>query len=269
MKRKNNRKKGNTARHLLTSIKVLAGVVFTGALMLAGSSFYGHLIKMPEIQLSEVVVTGTRQADPADIQGIVRACSPECILLADLEKIKESVETLPWVSKVIVRRRLPDTLIIEVTEREAVAVAGVDNKLHIVDSQGIILDPFSDQHELLQKPIVRGLKHQISENTGQFNNIRMNAYLEVLSDFQSGGQDYAETVSEIDVTDPGHVSIIPREDPIVIYLGADSFRERYESFLTRKELYYQIKKQYGTLQYIDISFDKQIIFRTENQNISG
>ena len=269
MKKITARKKRNTARHLLTGIKVLAGAVFLGALMLAASSGYRYVVKMPEIQLSKIIVTGAHQSIPADIQGIVRACSPECILLADLEKIKESVETLPWISKVIIRRKLPDTLIVEVTEREAVAVAGVDNKLHIVDSQGIILEPFSNQHELLQKPIVRGLKHQLSENTGQFNNIRMKVYLEVLSAFQNGSENYSETVSEIDVTDPGHVSIIPREDPIVIYLGEKSFRERYESFLSRKQLYYQIKKQYGTLQYIDISFDKQIIFRTENENISG
>lgn len=269
MKRKTARKRRNPARHVLTSMKVLAGVVVLGALMLAGSSFYRYVIKMPEIQLSEVVIKGAERADPENIRGIVRACSPECILLTDLEKIRESVETLPWVSEVIVKRRLPDTLVVEVTERQPTAVAGVDDKLYIVDSQGIILDPFSGQHELLKKPIIRGLKHQLRENTGHFNDIRMGTYLDVLSDFQNGSQDYSETISEIDVTDPGHVSIIPKEDPIVIYLGERSFRERYESFLSRKQLYYQIKKQYGTLQYIDISFDKQIIFRTENENISG
>jgi len=269
LKRKTTRKKRNTARHVLTSMKVMAGVVLLGALMLAGSSLYRYVVKMPEIQLTEVVIKGTDRADPEDIEGIVWACSPECILLTDLEKIKESVETLPWVSEVIVKRRLPDTLVVEVSERQPTAVAGVDDKLYIVDSTGIILDPFSGQHELLKKPIVRGLKHQSRENTGQFNGIRMKTYMEVLSDFQSGTSDYSETISEIDVTDPGHISIIPKEDPIVIYLGEKSFQERYESFLSRKQLYYQIKKQYGTLQYIDISFDKQIIFRTENENISG
>jgi len=254
---------------LLNGIKVLAGVVFLGAVLLAGSSLYRHIIRMPETQLAEVVINGAAQADPEDIRGIVRACSPECILLADLEKIKESVETLPWIAKVVVRRRLPDTLIIDVAERVPVAVAGIDNKLYIVDSQGIILDPFTTQQQLLARPVIKGLKHQAGGNAEQYNLTRMQTYLGVVTDFQGGSQDYTDLVSEIDVADPGNISVIPKEDPVVIYLGGTSFRERYESFLSRKQLYYQIKKQYGTLQYIDISFDKQIIFRTEKQEISG
>jgi len=250
-------------------IKAIAVIVVLGGLLLAGSSLYKHIIQMPETQLSEIIISGARHSSQDDIRGIVKACCPECLLLADLEKIRESVETLPWISEVLIRRRLPDTLIVEVTERKPMAVAGVDNKLYLVDREGIILDPFSTQQELLAKPVVRGLKHQLREDSEEYNLIRMQTYLRALEEFQSATRDYSEAISEIDVTDPENVSIIPRGDPIVIYLGDKSFRDRYESFLSRKQLYYQIKKQYGTLQYIDISFDKQIIFRTEKQEIEG
>ena len=269
MKRKTKKARRNPARHVLTGIKVLVSLVILGALSLMASSLYDYIIRLPQVQLSRVSISGTNQANPMDIEGIVRACSPECLLLADLDKIKESVETLPWIAEVIVKKRLPDTMVIEVRERQPIAVAGVDSNLHIVDSQGIILDPFNGHHDLLKKPIVRGLKNQLRENADEFNRIRMKKYLEVLADFSQGNRDYSEAVSEIDVTDPGHVSVIPKEDPVIIYLGDKSFRERFESFLSRKQLYYQIKKQYGVLQYIDISFDKQIIFRTEKEDISG
>lgn len=254
---------------MITWIKVLVAIVILGGVLLAGSSLYHHLVEMPETQLSEIIIEGALHSDHEEIRGIVKACCPEYLLLADLEKIRESVETLPWISGVLIRRRLPDTLIVEVTERKPVAVAGVDNKLYLVDSQGIILDPFSTQQELLARPLVRGLKHQLRENSEEYNQLRMGTYLKALEEFQSGARDYSEAISEIDVTDPDNVSIIPREDPVVIYLGNKSFRDRYESFLSRKQLYYKIKKQYGTLQYIDISFDKQIIFRTEKQEIEG
>ena len=269
MKRRSKKSRRNPARQVLTGIKILAGVVVLGAALLAASKLYEYAITLPQIQLARVTVTGTNQSSPEDIEGIVRACSPECLILGDLTKIKESVETLPWIAEVVVKRRLPDTLDILVTERKPVAVAGVDSKLHIVDKQGVILDPFSGQKGLLKKPIVRGLKNQLRENADEFNRIRMAKYLEVVEDFTSGPPDYSETISEIDVTDPGHISIIPREDPVIIYLGDRSFRERFESFLSRKQLYYKIKKQYGSLQYIDISFDKQIIFRTEKADITG
>ncbi len=269
LKRKTKKARRNPARHVLTGIKVLVSLVILGALSLMASSLYDYIIRLPQVQLSRVSISGTNQANPMDIEGIVRACSPECLLLADLDKIKESVETLPWIAEVIVKKRLPDTMVIEVRERQPIAVAGVDSNLHIVDSQGIILDPFNGHHDLLKKPIVRGLKNQLRENADEFNRIRMKKYLEVLADFSQGNRDYSEAVSEIDVTDPGHVSVIPKEDPVIIYLGDKSFRERFESFLSRKQLYYQIKKQYGVLQYIDISFDKQIIFRTEKEDISG
>lgn len=269
LKRKSSRRERNTIRHVLTWIKVMVGFVILGALVHAGSELKSHIENMPETQLSEVVVIGAEQVDPEDIKSTVRACSPECILLADLERIRESVETLPWVSEATIIRRLPDTLIVRLTEREPVAVAGVDNKLYVVDSHGIILDPFTNQQTLLSQPVVKGLKHQLRGYTETFNHSRMKLYLEALEEFQSGTEDYSETISEIDVTNPENVSVIPKEDPVVIYLGDRSFRERYQSFLSRKQLYHQIKKQYGTLQYIDISFEKQIIFRTEKREIAG
>lgn len=269
MKRKDKQKKEKLLVRLLHGLKTVALVTVLAGTGTVGYLAYQELKILPEAQLSEVDVRGAVETDSKEIESAVRACSPEFILAADLDKIRESVVTFPWISGAIVKRKLPDSLTIEITERKPIAVAGVDKKLYIVDREGIILDPFTDEMELLSHPVVRGLKHQLSGNTETYNRDRMKAYLTALDEFREGEEDYSETISEIDVTDPENISIIPRDDPVVIYLGNHLFRKRYESFLDRKDLYHQIKREYGTLKYIDISFDKQIIFKTAEASISG
>ena len=44
---------------------------------------------------------------------------------ADLKRVKEAVETLPWVASATVRRVFPDRLIVEVERRKALALYDV------------------------------------------------------------------------------------------------------------------------------------------------
>ena len=87
-----------------------------------------------------------------------------------------------------------------------------------------------------------------------------------MSELNSSQGDYTGAISEVLLADPERVAIIREEDPVPIYLGSGRFRERYENFLAQKEVYRQLKKEYGRIEYIDVSFDNKIIFHTPGES---
>ena len=59
----------------------------------------------------------------------------------DLSEIRGRVEALSWVQSARVTRRLPDTLVIDITERAPSAVWQHDHRLYLVDGEGAVLEP--------------------------------------------------------------------------------------------------------------------------------
>ena len=58
----------------------------------------------------------------------------------DLDRIRDLVESESWVREATVRRKLPNQLVIHIRERQAIALAAIDNELYVVDEGGVILD---------------------------------------------------------------------------------------------------------------------------------
>ena len=61
--------------------------------------------------------------------------------LVDLDGTRERLLRLPWIREARVSRRLPDTLVVEVIERVPVAVWQQQGRFHLVDAEGVVLEP--------------------------------------------------------------------------------------------------------------------------------
>jgi cell division protein FtsQ len=61
------------------------------------------------------------------------------MLLVDLGEARARLRALPWVADASVARRLPDTLIVDVTERRAVALWQFHRHLAVIDATGVPL----------------------------------------------------------------------------------------------------------------------------------
>lgn len=62
------------------------------------------------------------------------------MLLVNLEDVRTKLEALPWVENASVGRRLPDTLMIDIIEREPVAIWQYRQQLAVVDGTGHVLE---------------------------------------------------------------------------------------------------------------------------------
>ncbi len=111
---------------------------------------YGDLRR--EAVLRQLADSGVVEAGKSMIFGI------------DLKDVREEVEGMVSVNRVVVRRRLPGTLIVDVYERRPIAQLGAPRGL-LVDNQGLLLPSRNDPKTWLL-PVVTGVRNVVGLKTG-------------------------------------------------------------------------------------------------------
>jgi cell division protein FtsQ len=220
-------------------------------------------------ELANVQYLEAKHSDVNALTKLIQETCPQGILAIDLERVRALVEGEAWVKSAIVRRKLPDKLVVHLTEREPAAVAAIDNELYVVDDEGVVLDSYGPQYQSIDRPIVKGLSNVARENSQRQNAERIRLYLDVIGDLDSAEKDYTKAISEIDVRDPERVAVFPADEPVTVYLGKGNFLRNFETYLSQKEIYYRLKEEHGLVEYIDVSFENKVIFHTPDKPISG
>ncbi|MBT2188024.1 cell division protein FtsQ/DivIB [Sphingobium nicotianae] len=89
--------------------------------------------------VTKIEVRGLERNDEMQVSDIAVKYVDRSMLSVDLDKLRAEVMTLGWVKDARVSRRLPDALIVDVVERQPVAVWQHDGQLSLVDAGGIPL----------------------------------------------------------------------------------------------------------------------------------
>lgn len=266
-----NNKKGNSFRafmkvtmlylgRLLTVTIILFSLAYT--LQYAQNSAYGR----QRFSIRHLDFTGIHNADKTALEVLVRRSLPASLLQFDPAEIRQIVESEPWIKSATVRRVFPDRVVIAVEERQPAAIATIDGEFYVVDADGNVLDRYGARHKSVDGPIVKGLINVARENAKEDNQARMSAYLAVIADFKTAPEDLLTHISEIDVENPRKVALIPTDEPIPIFVGNQAFLHRYQTFLDNRGTYDELKRQYGTIEYVDVTLEDKIIFHTpQNQ----
>ena len=91
------------------------------------------------LSVREVLVQGRQESDRAAVLAAIGSRRGEPILAFDPKGAKERLETLPWVRKATVERRLPDTIFVQIEERQPLALWQKDGRFALVDRDGEII----------------------------------------------------------------------------------------------------------------------------------
>lgn len=106
-------------------------------------------------QVAKVEVQGIKQMDEMPVYSLTLNEVDRSMLSVDLAAVRARVMTLGWVKDARVTRRLPDTLIVDIVEREPVAVWQHEGRLSLIDVDGVVLQPV-DGRAMPDLPLVVG-----------------------------------------------------------------------------------------------------------------
>ena len=262
--------KGTTKHRNRENLKKVARLTARVTLVVAlvSAMLYGVLLfnnlttSARTFHLQGVTFQGVEHADEDRLQQLVQHVVSTNVLTVKLSEVRELVEAESWIRAAVVRRRLPNQLEVYVQERIPEAVAAIDGELTIVDAHGVALAPFGLGFEYLDRPILRGLVSSVVEGARALNARRMQVYLQILGELDAGDEDYAGSISEVDVSDVSRVRVIPSQEPVPVLLGDRDYLQRYEIFISRMDLVQAVKNEHGRIDWIDLTFENRIIIHT-------
>jgi len=227
------------AARVVALVAVAAWVAWLGVAAVAGSS---------ALRVRAIAVSGNRRLSNGEVLALVEGLRGRNILSVDLEQWRGRVLESRWVADAIVRRALPSTVEVIVTERHPLAIGRIGEELYLVDAQGAIIDEFGPRYADLDLPILDGLA---TGTVGDGTDQRRAALAGLLLDALRPYPELAARVSQVDVSDPHNAVVIVDKDPAKVRLGEEQFVERLRSYL---EMAPSLREQVPAIDYVDLRF---------------
>lgn len=91
--------------------------------------------------LDDIVISGRERTAIEDIDKIVALERGDNILRVDVAKLKQNLETLPWIRDVKISRSFfPNVLQIEIKEKEVLAIWQLNERFYPIDMDGYVIE---------------------------------------------------------------------------------------------------------------------------------
>lgn len=242
------------------AIAVVALALYRGARVSANA----HLL-----EVDRIVVHGNERLSKGEVMAVLSGLRGESLLWTDLDAWRRRLLASPWVRDAALRRSLPSTVEVVVSERQPIGMARIHGgEMYLVDERGVIIDQYGPQYADFDLPIIDGLEATEGRSASEpksgraapdslTDERRAELAARLMASLRPAPQ-LARRVSQIDVTDLHNVSVILTGDPAVIQLGEDQFRPRLQSYL---DLAAALRERVADIDYVDLRFDDRIYVR--------
>jgi cell division protein FtsQ len=181
----------------------------------------------------------------------------ESLVWTDLDVWRRRLLASPWVRDAALRRSLPSTVEVVISERQPVGIGRINSDMYLVDERGIIIDQYGPQYTELDLPIVDGLSASPNDSPTMTDELRADLAARVIASVKAKPS-VARRLSQIDVSDAHNAKVILSGDPVVLQLGEDQFLPRLESYL---QLAAALRERVESIDYVDLRFDDRIYVR--------
>ena len=211
------------------------------------------LLSAPFFDVADILVRGHSQLSEGEVLMLVEGISGTNIFTVDLDRGRRRLLASPWIQDGSLRRVLPSTVEVFVTERRPLAVARFSERLYLVDAGGRIIDEYGPRYAGFDLPIIDGLG---SVGTGgpEVNLDRMALASRLLQQLATRPEWFG-SISQIDVADPYDAVVLLSDDPAVLHLGGGQFLERLEFYA---ELAPTLREQVSGIDYVDLRFGDRV-----------
>lgn len=175
------KKSSPNKRHLLLLKKVVLVVLLCTSLVLLGLNSKSLFNDINQQRIEFVAIEGNlSKVTENDIKTAVFDFINRSMVAIDLQAIKNALEENAWINTVSLRRKWPDTLIIDVTEEVAIARWG---ERQLLNQEGALFSPSSimAQFNLAELSGPVGTEKQVMQQYQIFNQLLFSKNLRIAS----------------------------------------------------------------------------------------
>ncbi len=238
----------------LTWIAVASSIAFLCAMATAALYHYGERSWRFRVNSSDdLEIAGLQNVTRSQVMEVMGGDIGRNIFFVPLAQRKTQLEQIPWVESASVMRFVPNRLKVEIHERTPVAFARTGSRILLLDDAGTFMElPGKKKYSF---PVILGMNAAEPLST---RSARMKIYSELVSQLDSGGAQYSQDLSEVDLSDPDDVKVLASspQGEVLVHLGSSNYLDRYKVYVTHVE---EWRQQFNKLESVDLRYDRQIV----------
>ena len=223
----------------------------------AGYTATNLVLHASALQVRRIAVHGNVRISSGEVQAIVEGLRGTSILTADLVGYRGRLMQSPWIADVALRRVLPSTVEIFVSERRPIGLCRLGSALYLIDGSGTLIDEFGPQYAEFDLPIIDGLVASPSSGQPTIDPGRAELAARVIESL-APRRDIAQRVSQIDVRDAHDAVVMLQDDAALLHVGEEKFLERLQSYV---DLAPALREQVSEIDYVDLRFGERVYVR--------
>jgi cell division protein FtsQ len=209
------------------------------------------------LEVKRIVVRGNQRLSKGEVLAVLSGLRGQSLVRTDLDAWRKRLMASAWVRDAALRRSLPSTVEVVVSERQPMGIGRIGAEMYLVDERGVIIDQYGPQYADLDLPIVDGLSAAPSEGGSMTDESRAELAARVIAAVKAKPA-IARRLSQVDVTDLHNAVVILNGDPAVLQLGEDQFLSRLQSYV---DLAPTLRERVAQIDSVDLRFDDRIYVR--------
>ena len=214
----------------------------------------------PLLRVRRITVQGNVRLSSGQVQALVEDLRGTNILRADLEAFRSRLVESPWIADVALRRVLPGTIEVFVSERRPVGLCRLGEELYLIDEGGTVIDQFGPQYAEFDLPIIDGLVNPgaaAEAAPGAIDPARAELASRVIAAL-SRSEHIGRRLSQVDVSDPRDAVVLLEGDEALLHVGTEKFLERVQAYL---DLASTLRERVADIDYVDLRFESRVYVR--------
>ncbi len=236
-----------------------------GAALIAVYAIYRAfdlVVTASPLQVSRIDVQGNVRLSSGEVQALTDGLRGTSILLVDLDFYRAKLLESPWVADVALRRVLPGTVELFISERRPIGLCRLGDDLFLIDREGTVIDEFGPKYVEFDLPIIDGLVRAPDAARPTIDPARADLAARVIESL-APRRDLATRISQIDVREVRDAVVLLDDDPALLHLGDERFLERLQAYL---DLSPALRERVPEIDYVDLRFEERVYVRPAGSN---
>ena len=194
----------------------------------------------------------------AEVRAVCHPSTGGNLFRIDVDHMQAQLSKLPWVRSVAVRRRLPDTLWIEVEEYQPYVLLAAD-QLYVIDEQWIIFKSL-DANDPKDFPVFTGMVGVSRGRLSVFEVSRstLDRGLALLKQFEVSQMNAANAVSEIHYEPLQGFSVLTRDHPMQVLVGKNDLTQKLQKL---DQFWQALPTKDHRVRYLALISDDQVVVK--------
>jgi cell division protein FtsQ len=218
--------------------------------MLAGAGVYWAYRQTQSdarFAVRHIEVAGAVHVPAAALSAITARYLGLNLFKIDIANVQHDLGSLPWVERIAIEKKIPDTLRIKVIERSPVALAARAGRLEYVDARGVVLAPLSPAVGDADLPIITADTAEELTRTVKFAESLRRQDTAVFS-----------RIAEIRPVVPAGFAVFDRELGATVYVNDADASAQWRSLYA---ILAAEKLGHAAIEYADLRFSDRVIIK--------